>query len=463
MATQSNNAQRRPRLSLQIKTSVGSSTRSTRSLATIDPKDPTALNTLSNVYATAIERSTPQNAEPLTAINTLQSFSLVTPVEYTDPKKRVATPYVANYPETPLSAHSMSPIRLDRKLPTTMTATPPLSGARDANESAVFTFSPADTAMRAPSESISTTPVEPRYQRRRLPQMQLAGNLQPPPYTHPRSLHSILRNSPLPPRTAIPPPSPRRQSLRLQEKAARKVGYCSPIEQEIITNKYVRSHIDLLAEDASPCSLSPMAVEQDTILDAALAFTANELQDGGQTPGPFEEMRRRVAGQSLNTPSSPSGIRKRKKKEKKRRWVWTIGQDEDEDGEPGGALAAIRAEATKAAEDEARTPMGPAPSNPQIMCVEETPTPSVEGSDAWSESRDVEMSDISSVASEREILHPNDAEVDLKTPTAPKRPEIPTKKGDTPIPSGLISNRGTPVPPELGAEKRDTPVPPEGL
>ncbi|KAI9901820.1 hypothetical protein N3K66_003637 [Trichothecium roseum] len=444
--TQPSNNQRRPRLSLQIKTSVGPSTKSTRSLATIDPKDPTALNTLSNIYATAIGRSAPHNSEPLTAINTLQSFSLATPVEYSDLKKRVVTPHVANCPETPSSAHAMSPRPLDKRFPSTMTATPPLSGTRDANDSSVFTFSPADTGMRAPSESISTTPIEAKYQRRRLPQMQLAANSQPLPYTHPRSLHSILRNSPLPPRTAIPPPSPRRQSLRLQEKAARKVGYCSPIEQEIITNKYVRSHIDLLAEDASPCSPSPVTTRQETVLDTALAFTASELQDGGQTPGPFEEMRRRVAGQSLNSPSSPSGIRKRKKKEKKRRWVWTIGQDEDE-------------------EDEARTPMGPVASAPQldVMCVDETPTPSVESSDAWSEGRDVDMSDVSSVVSDQEGPSPCDGEIDLKTPTAPKRLEMPLKKSDTPIPPELASNRGTPVPMPPGSGERDTPVPPEGL
>src|SRR5687767_15779113 len=51
-----------------------------------------------------------------------------------------------------------------------------------------------------------------------------------PPYNHPHSLHSILRNSPLPPRTAIPPPSPRRQSLRLAEKAARSEEHTSELQ-----------------------------------------------------------------------------------------------------------------------------------------------------------------------------------------------------------------------------------------
>jgi hypothetical protein len=45
--------------------------------------------------------------------------------------------------------------------------------------------------------------------------------------------------------------------MRLAAKANKKVGYNDPLEQTITTNKYVKSHIDLLAED------SPFSAEQE--------------------------------------------------------------------------------------------------------------------------------------------------------------------------------------------------------
>lgn len=449
--------QKKPRLSLQIKTSCGPSTRATRGLP-VDPKDPTAFNTLSNAYATAIERST-----PLTAINTLQAFTLDTPVDYKDSKHRVATPYVASYPETPQTAHPDSPRRMEINYPSVMTATPPLSGTTDSTDTQVFTFSSTDSKAEGKPQSQNTgaqdgTCVAPYRTANQTLQL---------PYSHPQLLHSILRNSPLPPKTAIPPPSPRRQSLRLQEKAARRVGYNSPLEQEIVTNKYVKSHIDLLVEEASPNSPSTVPQNSQEVLDLALAFAPNEIQDGGQTPGPFEEMRRRVAGAGPGSPSSPAGIRKRKRREKKRRWVWTIGQEdenEDADEDVGGAVAAIRAEAararlSKSEEDDAKTPMG---SVPQITCVD-TPTPSVESSDcSFAEQQDVDMTDASSVVSEDCLRVPSrEPEGDLKTPTAPRSgTQPPEQKRDTPIPD-LARDRDTPVPPEHMVMKRDSPFPPE--
>jgi hypothetical protein len=60
-----------------------------------------------------------------------------------------------------------------------------------------------------------------------------------------------------------------------------------------------------------------------------MAYDGHETRDGGQTPGPFEEMRRRMAG--LGSESDPeTPLRKRKRREKKRRWVWTIGVNEEE-------------------------------------------------------------------------------------------------------------------------------------
>lgn len=60
-----------------------------------------------------------------------------------------------------------------------------------------------------------------------------------------------------------------------------------------------------------------------------MAYTGDETRDGGQTPGPFEEMRRRMAESDLETP----GTRKRKRREKKRKWEWTISTTEKEDGD----------------------------------------------------------------------------------------------------------------------------------
>lgn len=79
-----------------------------------------------------------------------------------------------------------------------------------------------------------------------------------------------------------------------------------------------------------------------------MAYTGDETRDGGQTPGPFEEMRRRMADSGLETPA----IKKRKRKDKKRKWEWTLGADRDrEEEEPTlnhikTPLTALRMEAT---------------------------------------------------------------------------------------------------------------------
>lgn len=165
------------------------------------------------------------------------------------------------------------------------------------------------------------------------------------PYSVDRSLRSILRNSPLPPTSAVVSPNTqRRQSRRLQEKADRRVGYLSPLTQTITNEKYTKSHIDLLVDDASPYTTTPVAEDSDIILDLAMAYTGDETRDGGETPGPFEEMRRRMTGLGTASPTlspKPEGVRKRKKKEKNRKWVWTIGQDDEEN--ESGAIAALKA------------------------------------------------------------------------------------------------------------------------
>ena len=137
-------------------------------------------------------------------------------------------------------------------------------------------------------------------------------------------------------------------SIRLANRADKKVGYNDPLTQTITTNKYVKSHIDLLSED-SPFSAEDPSKEKMETLDVAMAYTGDETKDGGQTPGPFEEMRRRMADSELDTPNS----KKRKRKEKKRKWEWTITAPEDEQGvEDARAaktpLTAVRVEKTPA-------------------------------------------------------------------------------------------------------------------
>ncbi|KAL0941223.1 glucan 4-alpha-glucosidase [Colletotrichum truncatum] len=447
MSTQTGTASRRPKLSLTIKTSPAPHTTINRSLALVDPKSPTTFNTLSNVYATAIERSTPVITEPLTAINTFQPPTGLKDI--VAPQHRIQTPYAVSYPATPLTAHPLSPsVAMEITFPSTMTATPPLS-AGPVEGPQMFGFSPID--VQTPLTALVIDQPAPRSLRKRSDLTLTSLKL---PYSHPRSLHSILRNSPLPPPSARTPISPRRQSLRLQEKAARRVAYNSPIEQTIITNKYTKSHIDLLIEDASPSSPATAQEQQDTILDLALAFEGNETRDGGMTPGPFEEMRRRMAGLAANSPvvasptvASPSGgIRKRKRKEKKRRWVWTIGNQEEDPEHVGGAVAALRAaEAAekKTADDREQKAMPPAV---EVQPCSDLPTPSVE---TFEEAADVEMSDTCSVSCGQGPAA-GDTDMDLTTPTVCRRP---TPRNDR-LGSADLFN------PETGS-RRDTPIPPD--
>ncbi|KAK4678490.1 hypothetical protein QC764_308120 [Podospora pseudoanserina] len=373
MATSPQSPPKRPRLSLQITAIAnGPSVRTSRRVAAaVDMKSPTAFNTLSNVYATAVDRSTPIQENPPTALLSGRPIlRLQTQTQDAAPATATAatakarhTPYLGPYLDTPLTAQPLSPaIAISREVqfPSAMTATPPLSAqAQDAN-ARVFTFDstnkpglPSRHQNQSQQESTAPAPSLPSQSLKRRTNT-LPANMTPKlPYTHPRSLRSILRNSPLPPLTTNLSPStgqnisPRRTSLRLQERAARRVAYNSPLEQTITTHKYTRSHIDLLVadDDTTPVSPSVTSDEGDldsnsTVLDQTMAYS-NLTRDGGQTPGPFEEMRRRMADMRASTPTTSSssalsptstgGIRKKggKRREKKRRWVWTIGQDED--------------------------------------------------------------------------------------------------------------------------------------
>ncbi|KAK3304290.1 uncharacterized protein B0T15DRAFT_235192 [Chaetomium strumarium] len=348
---------KRPRLSLQIKAAANCSTgRTSRCIAAaVDVKSPTAFNTLSNVYATAVDRSTPVQENPPTAILGRRPMLRLQTQGVTGKDRNTPTPYRGPYLDTPITAQPMSPaVAQQICFPSAaMTATPPLSAQPpDQTGTQVFTFDGA-----TPATAVSEAPRAPapaaQHPKRRTSMPTGTTKL---PYTHPRSLRSILRNSPLPPLSTRSPESPRRQSLRLQEKAARRVAYNSPLTQEITTSKYTKSHIDLLAEDATPISPSTSSSDDgDSSLDLAMADAASDnTRDGGQTPGPFEEMRRRMANMQASTPMALSptggGIRKRggKRREKKRRWVWTIGQDEEgEESESAATRTSGAAEPVK--------------------------------------------------------------------------------------------------------------------
>jgi hypothetical protein len=337
-----------------------------------------------------------------------------------------------------------------------MTATPPMTAAPA--ESKVFSFSPSDTASKSLASVMAMgSPVETRSPRRKMSAAQGMGmglglNL---PYIHPRSLHSILRNSPLPPVSS----SPRRQSLRLQERAAKRVEYNNPLTQDIINNKYIRSHIDLLVEDASP--LSPPSARFEA---TAIAFRPSPSVTSAAS---FEPSQRRSSASGAS-PAAPAGIRKRPRKDKKRRWVWTIGRDAEDDddelddSELSGAMFATKAEAlreqsSRESSAEAKTPTleGGQPS------YLSTPTPSVESIDTpefSSDFSDTEMSDsASSLDSDdsapclADFDMDMDVDVDAKTPIATKQlGGLNTNlffgaMRDSPIPE-LGSNRNTPVP-----------------
>lgn len=324
---------KRPRLSLTIKTPAAPQTfgRSSTALkADIDPTSPTAFNTLSNAYAAAIEASSPRTARLPTVDTKLNtkptSLRLETKMGaggdgYTLPSQRTQTPgpFAITYPDTPSSAIDKSTpvvIRPDPKsLSLACTFTPPQSaGSTDSSQQRVFTFT-ANTGAKLSC-------ISPRTPRRRAT---IGSQYQAAPYTHPRSLHSILRNSPLPPRSTATPGTPSRMSLRIANRSGKKVGYNDPLTQTITTNKYIKSHIDLLSED-SPYSATDPEHESTSLLDQAMEYTGDETRDGGHTPGPFEEMRRRMADSELETPAR----RKRKRREKKRKWEWTITNTDSE-------------------------------------------------------------------------------------------------------------------------------------
>ncbi|KFY58608.1 hypothetical protein V497_04750 [Pseudogymnoascus sp. VKM F-4516 (FW-969)] len=325
---------------------------STALKADIDPSSPTAFNTLSNAYAAAISLASPvpMSAAPTIpttfSANTARPKSLrlltnATPQTAVLPSQRIQTPgpFTVVYPDTPTTLSQVpTPVTAHPNitLQAPFTFTPPQS-AHPSSPSSTSSTGTSTTAAptintatssrlrRANISSITTTltpssfPSSPRTPRRRA----TTGSSTPykPPYTHPRSLRSILRNSPLPARTA--------GAVAPAEKGRRRVEYNDPLTQTITTELYVRSHVELLGEDGD---VEAESGEAETGIEAVMSYGAT--RDGGQTPGPFEEMRRRMAGLG-----EEEGGRKRKRREKKRAWVWTIGVGEDGEEEGGEKTA----------------------------------------------------------------------------------------------------------------------------
>ncbi|OBT69640.1 hypothetical protein VE03_00956 [Pseudogymnoascus sp. 23342-1-I1] len=341
---------KRPRLSLQIKTPSAPMTlnkSSTALKADIDPSSPTAFNTLSNAYAAAISLATPLAVSAATTNTTsfsansarpksLRLVTSATPQTALLPSHRIQTPgpFTVVYPDTPTTlSQAPTPVTAhpDVSLQAPFTFTPPQSAhpsspsstlatgtSTSTTTTAAPTTAPTTSRLRRTNVSITTTtlapspfPSSPRTPRRRA----TTGSSTPykAPYTHPRSLRSILRNSPLPARTAG-------GAVATAEKGGRRVGYDNPLTQTITTERYVKSHVELLGEEEVGGE-GEAAGEAETGIEAVMAYGAT--RDGGQTPGPFEEMRRRMAGLG-----EEEGGRKRKR-EKKRAWVWTIGVSED--------------------------------------------------------------------------------------------------------------------------------------
>ena len=179
-------------------------------------------NTLSNVYVTAIERSTPTQATPLTAIKMQQQpLKLRTDVATLHPHQNptLLHPTFPNaLPDTPLSANPLSPGQpMDIVFPSQqMTATPPLSaGASDASGQRPFNFAESSEATKNTGNNpyVPSSPAQAR--RRAIYSAFGAAAAAAHSHLHLRSLLPILLPAqvPLPARLPVParvlPPPPR--------------------------------------------------------------------------------------------------------------------------------------------------------------------------------------------------------------------------------------------------------------
>jgi hypothetical protein len=179
------------------------------------------------------------------------------------------------------------------------------------------------------------------------------------PYVQPRSLHSVLRNSPF--------AGPNEMPARMWESRPTKhVSFREPLTEVITNDKFTVSHMDVLESDDDTSSISS-AEDYNT-------------RDGGSTPGPWEDVHRRMACLAPSTPTVASGgPRKRKRKEKLRRWVWTIGvegEEEEDESKQAGAIAALRA--ADSAVDEMTPIVTPTVANMAVANMAPSPVPQVD-------------------------------------------------------------------------------------
>ncbi|KAI0401194.1 hypothetical protein F4802DRAFT_440045 [Xylaria palmicola] len=449
---------RRPRLSLQTKAlHHGPGIRTRTSLANADPKSPTAFNTLSNVYVTAIERSTPTQSTPVTAVKLHQPLKIRTDLRTVQNDRSKAQTQSPGLISTPLTPNPISPVqRTEVVYPSTMTPTPPLSAGLADSGRKMFTFTPMDLHDR----TIHSSPTQTRARVSFAP----VNHHAKAPYSRNKSLHSILRNSPLQSFGAKSPISPRTQPTRRQKKELRRVGYESPLTRTIITEKYTKSHIDLLAEDASPYTPSP--VPEDADIDITMAYSEAEKKDGGRTPGPFEEMRRRMTTLATETPivtPRTDGIRKRRRKEKKRKWVWTLSKDNEET--ENGAMVALRVAAGESYTRPATTTTTPeliqtgktntpSPSGPVTVSVKQTEPESDLAVSVDRNRMDIDISELSSFQLSR-ARTPYILGVNPITPTT-------NRESSSGASSAVAERHLTPADPAVSeaSSRRDTPVPP---
>jgi len=197
-----------------------------------------------------------------------------------------------------------------------------------------------------------------------------------------------------------------------------------------------------------------------------------ETRDGGMTPGPLEDMRRKMAGLGTSSPLTASaGIRKRKRKEKRRHWTWTINQDDDPDEEVGGAIAALRA-AEAAAKAKNATPTTPQRSvasathssvypQPTIYVSDSTPSLCSQ-EDSGPEREDIEMSDSSSFlsANSSRSVTPHEMELDELTPLVQSSQSGFSVTRATRAAS-LARSEASEADEDRSGERKDTPIPPD--
>lgn len=139
------------------------------------------------------------------------------------------------------------------------------------------------------------------------------------PYTHPRSLRSILRNSPLVPLVhSTNSTTSNRLSVRMVGRRPKKVSYNDPLTQTILTHKYIKSHIDLLTEYLS----YPTIESKPTITTKEMAIMHPEDEAGidGSTSESLEENHTNTMDVSWDD----AATQKRKRTKSFRKYEWTI-------------------------------------------------------------------------------------------------------------------------------------------